>query len=52
MSRPRPVDACSHPDETIEVLPVDSPVAAAQAALLGSASAETVILDKEIRVHG
>lgn len=38
--------------ETIEMLPADMPVAAAQAALLGSALAETVTLDKEIKVHG
>lgn len=52
MSRPGTVTACSPPDETIEMLPVDSPVAAASAALLGSASAETVTLDKEIKIHG
>jgi hypothetical protein len=39
-------------DETIERLPADSPVAAAPAVLLGSALAETVTLDKEIKVHG
>jgi hypothetical protein len=39
-------------DETIEMLPANTPVAAAQAALLGSALAETVTLDKENKVHG
>jgi len=39
-------------DETIEMLPALTPVAAAQAALPGSAFADTVTLDKEIKVHG
>lgn len=52
MSRRRTATACLRLDETIEMLPVDSPVAAAQAALPGSARAETVTLDKEIKVHG
>jgi hypothetical protein len=39
-------------DETIEMLPANMPVAAAQAALPGSARAETVALDKENKVHG
>lgn len=38
-------------DERIEVLPADSPVAAIGAALLGSAPADTIALDKE-NVHG
>lgn len=38
-------------DERIEMLPAGSPVAAIGAALLGSASAESV-LDKETSVHG
>jgi len=39
-------------DETIDMLPADTPVAAAQAALPGSAFADTVTLDKEIKIHG
>ncbi|MGF2948761.1 ROK family protein [Microbacterium alcoholitolerans] len=52
------VDAAASPflrslrlDERIEVLPAESPVAAIGAALLGSASADTIALDKE-NVHG
>ncbi len=39
-------------DETIEMLPAVTPVAAAQAALPGSALADTATLDKEIKFHG